>query len=76
MLRFTLGVRRMNRIRNGYIRGSGQVGQFGDKAREVRLCWFGHMQRKDAGYIGRRMLRIELPGKRKKLGRKGGLWMW
>ena len=27
--------------------------------------WYGHVLRKDDGYIGRRMLRMELPGKRK-----------
>ena len=26
----------------------------------------GHLRRKDDGYIGRRMLRMELPGKRKR----------
>ncbi|XP_051788831.1 uncharacterized protein LOC127529414 [Erpetoichthys calabaricus] len=66
ILRFALGVTRMDRIRNQYIRGSAQVGRLGDKVREARLCWFGHVQRRDAGYIGRRMLRIELPGKRKR----------
>ena len=28
--------------------------------------WFGHIRRKDDGYIGKRMLRMELPGKRKR----------
>ena len=27
---------------------------------------YGHLRRKDDGYIGRRMLRMELPGKRKR----------
>ena len=31
-----------------------------------RLRWFGHVRKKDDGYIGRRMLRMELPGKRKR----------
>ncbi|KAG2462202.1 RTJK polymerase, partial [Polypterus senegalus] len=66
MLRFALGVTRMDRIRNEYVRGSAQVGRLGNKVREARLCWFGHMQRRDVGYIGRRMLRIELSGKRKR----------
>lgn len=45
MLRFSLGVMRVDRIRNKYIRGTAQVGWFGDKAREARLRWFGHVQR-------------------------------
>lgn len=31
MLRFALGVTRMDRIRNGYIRRTAQVGWFGDR---------------------------------------------
>jgi len=30
------------------------------------LRWFGHVQRRDSGYIGRRMLEMELPGRRKR----------
>ncbi len=42
----------MDRIRNEHIRGTAQVGQFEDKVREARLRWFGHVQRRDAGYVG------------------------
>ena len=42
------------------------MGKFGEKTREARLRWYGHLRRKDDGYIGRRMLRMELPGKRKR----------
>ena len=66
MLRFSLGVTRMDKIRNKYIRGTAQVGRFGEKTREARLRWYGHLRRKDDGYIGRIMLRMELPGKRKR----------
>ena len=65
MLRFSLGVTRMDKIRNEYIRGTAQVGRFGEKTRAARLRWYGHVRRKDDGYIERRMLRMELPGKRK-----------
>ena len=64
MLRFSLGVTRMDRIRNEYIRGTAHVRCFGEKVREARLRWFGHVQRRDSEYIGRRMLRMELPGRR------------
>ena len=38
------------------------------KHEKRRLRWFGigHVRRKDDGYIGRRVLRMELPGKRKR----------
>ena len=47
MLRFSLGVTRMDQIRNEYTRGSAQVGRFGAKTRQARLSWFGHARRKD-----------------------------
>ena len=56
----------MDKLRNEYISGTAQVGRFGKKAREARLRCYGHVLRKDYGYIGRRMLRMELPGKRKR----------
>ena len=74
MLRFSLGVTRMDKIRNEYIRGTAQVGRFGEKTREARLRWYGHVLRKDDGYIGRRMMRTELPGKGK-LGRPKRMFM-
>ncbi|KAK3526558.1 hypothetical protein QTP70_030697 [Hemibagrus guttatus] len=56
MLRFSFGVTRLDRIRNEYIRGTAHVGCLGDKVREARLRWFGHVQRRESEYIGRRML--------------------
>ncbi|MCJ8735547.1 hypothetical protein PDJAM_G00248360 [Pangasius djambal] len=64
MLRFSLGVMTLDRIRNKYIRGTAHIGRLGDKVREARLRWFGHVQRRESEYIGRRMLDMELPGRR------------
>ncbi|KAK3519762.1 hypothetical protein QTP70_003903 [Hemibagrus guttatus] len=47
MLRFSLGVTSLDRIRNEYIRGTAHVGRLGDKVREARLRWFGHVQRRE-----------------------------
>ncbi|KAK3508735.1 hypothetical protein QTP70_004280 [Hemibagrus guttatus] len=66
MLRFSLGVTRLDGIRNEYIRGTAHVGRLGDKVREARLRWFGHVQRRESEYIGRRMLDMELPGRRQR----------
>ncbi|KAK3508823.1 hypothetical protein QTP70_009609 [Hemibagrus guttatus] len=51
MLRFSLGVTRLDRIRNEYIRGTAHVGRLGDKVREARLRWFGHVQRRDTSIM-------------------------
>ncbi|MCJ8736397.1 hypothetical protein PDJAM_G00257450 [Pangasius djambal] len=74
MLRFSLGVTRLDRIRNEYIRGTAHVGRLGDKVREARLRWFGHVQRRESEYIGRRMLDMELPGRRRRGSQRGEIW--
>ncbi|KAK3563927.1 hypothetical protein QTP86_006213 [Hemibagrus guttatus] len=47
MLRFSLGVTRLDRIRNEYIRGTAHVGRLEDKVREARLRWFRQVQRRE-----------------------------
>ena len=64
MLRFSPVVTIMDKIRNEYIRGTAQVGRFGEKTREPRLRWHGHVPMDDDGYIGKRVLRMDPPGKR------------
>ena len=60
LLRFALGVKRMDRIRNENIRGTEHVRCY----MLARLRWFGHLQRRDGEYISGRMMRLELPGRR------------
>jgi len=66
MLRFALGVTKLDRIRNDLIRGTSKVSCLGVKMREARLRWFGHVLRRDCEYVGNRLLRMELPGKRRR----------
>ena len=46
----------MDKIKNEFIRETAQVRQIGDKVREARLRWYGHVQRWNGEYIGKRML--------------------
>ena len=66
MLRFAMGVMRKDKIRNKYSRGTVKVKWLGMKTREGRLRWYGHVMRRDQEYVGRRMMEMELPGKRKR----------
>ena len=52
-------------LRDEDVRGSAQVRRLGAKVREARLRWFGHMQKKEERYIGRRILGMGRPGTRK-----------
>ena len=66
MLRFTMGVTRKDKIRNEHIRSTVKVERLGMKMRESRLRWYGHVMRRDKEYLGRKMIEMELPGKRKR----------
>ena len=66
MLRFTMGVTRKDKIRNEHIRSNVKVERLGMKMRERRLRWYGHVMRRDQEYVGRKMMEMELPGKRRR----------
>ena len=66
MLRFAMGVTRKDKIRNEHIRSTVKVEQLGMKMRESRLWWYGHVLRRDQEYVGRKMMEMELPGKRRR----------
>ena len=65
MLRFAMGVAK-DKIRNEYIKGTVKVQQLGMKMREGRLRCYRHVMRKDQEYVGRKMMEIELSGKKKR----------
>ncbi|KAK3526491.1 hypothetical protein QTP70_029992, partial [Hemibagrus guttatus] len=67
MLRFSLGVTRLDRIRNEYIRGTAHVGHLGNKVREARLRWFGHVQRRDICWFQRCFCSLNSESRRAKL---------
>jgi hypothetical protein len=46
--------------------GSLKVGPIGSKIREARLRWYGHVRRRDNDYVGQKVIRMELQGKRKR----------
>ena len=62
MLRFAMGVTRKDKI----IRGTVKIEQLGMKRREGRVRWYRHVMKRDQEYVGRKMMEMELPGKRKR----------
>ena len=66
MLRWSLGVTRMDMIPNVTIREEVNVARFSEKQRETRLRWFGHVMRRGEDYIGQRLMNMTVPGKRKR----------
>ena len=66
MLRFVMGETRKDKIRNEHIRSTVRVERLGMKLREGRQRWYEHVMRRDQEYVGRKMMEMELPGKRRR----------
>ena len=66
MMRWALGVTRKDKIRNEYVRGTAKIAKLGDKLRNARLRWYGHVKRTKEDYVGKRMMEMAVPGRRKK----------
>ena len=73
MVRWALEVTRKDKIRNKYVRGTAKIAKLGDKLRNARLRWYGHVKRRE-DYVGKRMMEMAVPGRRKR-GRPRRRWM-
>ena len=69
MLRWMSGVTKLERIR-----GTTKVGEISKKVQESRLKWFGQVLRREDEYIGKRVMAMEVPGKRRR-GRPKRRWL-
>ena len=74
MVRWALGVTRKDKIRNEYQRETMKIAKLGDKLRDARLRWYGNVKRREEGYMGKRMMEMTVPGRRK-TGRPRRRWM-
>ena len=73
MLRWMYGVARTDKIRNEHVRGTTRVVQASKTITEKRLKWYGHVRRMKEEHIVRRMLDVDIPGKRRR-GRPNLRW--
>ena len=64
MVRWALGVTLKDKVRNEYIWGTAKIRRIGEKSRGERLRWSRHVKRREESYIGGRMMKIKIPGKR------------
>lgn len=74
MLRWMCRVTRMDRIQNEHIQGTVKVADVAEKIQEAMLRWYGHIVRREENYVGKKVLKMELEGKRKR-GRPKKRWM-
>ena len=74
MLRWMSGVTKLDRIRNERIRGTTKVGEISKKVQESCLRWYGYVLRREDEYAGKRVMGMEVPGKRRR-GRPKRRWI-
>ena len=60
--------------RNEYVRATAKIAKLGDKLRNARLRWYGHVKRREEEYVGKRMMKMAVPRIRKR-GRLRKRWM-
>ena len=66
MLRWMCGITRRDKIRNELIRGTVKVLEVSKKAQERRLKWFGHVMRREDDFVGKRVMNMEVEGRRRR----------
>ena len=74
MIRWMSGVTKLDGIRNERIRGTTKVGEISKKVQESRLKWHGHVLRREESYVGKRVMVMEVAGKRRR-GRPNRRWL-
>ena len=72
LLRWSLGLTRLDRIRNETVRKRVRVGELKEKVRESRMRWLGHILRREEDYVGKRVRQLKV-GKQKR-GRPKRRW--
>ena len=50
------------------------MGEISKKVQESRLAWYGHVLRREDEYVGKRVMAMEVPGKRRR-GRPKRRWL-
>jgi hypothetical protein len=75
MLRWMCGKTRKDKIRNERFREHLGVAPIGDKIRETRLRWFGHVERRPVMAPVRKSLDIQVEGPSRGRGRPKKTWM-
>lgn len=55
---------RKDKVRNGDLTGTAKAAKLEDKLRGARLRCYGHVRRREEGYMGRRMLETAVLGTR------------
>ncbi|XP_063592190.1 uncharacterized protein LOC134769392 [Penaeus indicus] len=72
MLRWSLGLTKMDKVRNEETRKRLGDGELNGKLQDSRLRWLGHVVRRDERYVGKRVRSLHVG--RRKIGRSKRRW--
>lgn len=64
MIRWTTGTRLRDRVEMKTLRDDLKMARLGDKIREKRLRWYGHVYRRENDHMCKKMLNYEPKGRR------------
>ena len=72
IIRWMCGVPRRDSVRNNVICERVGVTAISRKVQEKRLTWYGHVLRREADYVRRRIMELQVQGSRGRVDRRGG----
>ena len=73
-MRWALGVTGKDKKRNEYVKGTAKIAKLEGRLWNARLRWYGHVKRREEGYVEKRMMEMAVPGRRKR-GRPRRRWV-
>ena len=56
----------VTKMDNEKVRGTSKVGKISKKVQERRLKWYGYVMRRDEEYMSKRVIRVDVEGRRRK----------
>ncbi|XP_068206233.1 uncharacterized protein [Palaemon carinicauda] len=73
MLRWSAGITRLDKVSSDLVMETTRITDVSKEIQEKRLHRFGHVMRGDQEYVGRRLLEMDVPGRRR-MGRPKRMW--
>ena len=74
MLRWISGVTKLDSIKNERIKGTTKLGEISKKVLKIRLKWYRHVLTREDEYVGKRVIDMAVPLKRRR-GRPKREWL-
>ena len=74
VLRWALGIKWQDKLENEYVRFRVEIESMGQRLRENRLQWFGHVVQLEGDDVIKRVRKMQIPGEARGRGRPRMTW--